>query len=66
MNERKGEMLINRNMEGISAAENSIAKIKELEDRIPFYKEKIELIERKLQDCEDEKKCSKTASKMAM
>ncbi|WP_158235301.1 hypothetical protein [Flavobacterium sp. 9] len=53
-------------MEGISAAENSIAKIKELEDRIPFYKEKIELIERKLQDCEDEKKCSKTASKMAM
>lgn len=37
-------------------------KINELEDRIKFYKEKIEFVERKLQDCEDEKKRSKTIS----
>ncbi|WP_166919858.1 hypothetical protein [Flavobacterium poyangense] len=37
-------------------------KISELEDRIKFYKEKIEFVERKLEECEDEKKRIKTIS----
>lgn len=37
-------------------------KIKELEERIGFYKEKIDFVERKLEDCEAEKKRIKTIS----
>lgn len=62
INDEKGEMLTDRNIGVITAPENSIEKIKELEDRITFYKEKIEFVERKLQDCEDEKKRIKTIS----
>ncbi|WP_394760315.1 hypothetical protein [Flavobacterium sp.] len=68
----KGDMLrelannvVNKPKEAYNLAtknENCNQKIKELEDRIDFYKEKIQFVERKLEDCEDEKKRNKTIS----
>lgn len=58
----KGEMLRTDDAETKLLQFDGNTKINELEDRIKFYKEKIEFVERKLQDCEDEKKRIKTIS----
>jgi transcriptional regulator with XRE-family HTH domain len=62
INDGEGDMLIDKSNGTMPFYENSIIKIREVEDRIKFYKEMIEFIEQKLQDCEDEKKRIKTIS----
>ncbi|MBS7230188.1 hypothetical protein KHA90_04050 [Flavobacterium psychroterrae] len=63
INDGKGDMLIDKSNGIMPFYENSIVKIKEVEDRIKFYKEMIEFIEQKLQDSEDEKKRLKLLAK---